>query len=426
MLRLHVVVWLWVVACVVAWPTAHAAGHATPRDETCPLDGPGACVSDGDVSAWRPPSATGRHWLERFKATGCDSFASLNAKDAAKGMSPSEPALVRKALRKSQRAKYDMAALLETHGATRVAHAHPAYYVLAQGNPEKTQHLAAFVRDMRYSEPANASVAFDHAAQIGAREKVLGLPFELEDDMPIKIFSLGADGAGFGMHSHGPTYSRLAHGYKLWLVSRPGTLLPPEITEPVWGHGFELVERYERLRQLHSKDAGENATTMIEALTVCLQPPGTAVYLPDGWLHATINLGDTVGLALQSRYAANAGRMTFEGGQQKKHKALIAQAERMMAHPTDHTIDDLTVATGRMMANDEVELAVAVSNPQQSHGTRNFRCFFTVGLVGPRYQIASEQTALLCPFVAGKGDRNRVPKGSTGVLHDRPGRDNAE
>lgn len=385
MLRLHVVGWLGLAACVVARPTV-AVGHATPQDETCPLDESGACVSDGDDSAWRPPSATARHWLEHFKATGCDSFASLGAKDAAKGMSPSEPALVRKALRKSQRAKYDLPALLETHGATRIAHAHPAYHVLAQGNPEKTQQLAAFIRDMRYSQPANASVAFDHAAQIGAREKVRGLPFELEDDMPIKIFSLGADGAGLGMHSHGATYLRLAHGYKLWLVSRPGTLLPPEITEPVWGHGFELVERYERLRQLHSKDADDNATATLEALTVCLQPPGTAVYLPDGWLHATINLGDTVGLALQSSYAENAGRTTAEGGQQKQQKAHIALAERMMAHPTEHTIEDLTLATGRMMANDEIELAVAVSIPQQSRGTRTVDlCFYTVASVGPRY-----------------------------------------
>ena len=309
---------------------------------------------DEPATEWRPPSAAAQRWLERFGPTGCEGFTTLSAKDAAKHLLESEPALVKKALRKAQRSTYDAPALLKSHGNTHVAHAHPAYHVLAQGNPEKTQELAKFVRDMHFAQPLNASFAFDHAAQIGAREKVHGLPFELREEMPMRVFSLGADGTGLGMHSHGATYLRLAHGHKLWLVAKPGTLLPPSMVEPVWAHGFELLERYERLAQL--EDGG--AAASLAALTVCLQAPGTGVYLPDGWLHATINLGDTVGLALQSE-----GFVTEESPAAGKQERR-AMAERMLAEPASHTIEELILATDHWMKDGDdgdMELAREVS-----------------------------------------------------------------
>ena len=33
----------------------------------------------------------------------------------------------------------------------------------------------------------------------------------------------------------------------------------------------------------------------------CMQGPGDIVYVPSGWIHATINVGDTAAIALQAR-----------------------------------------------------------------------------------------------------------------------------
>ncbi len=350
----------------------HTAGSASAStgSDSC-SDESDMCARDlDDLSAWRPPSATAQRWLQRFGAAGCDGFANMGAKDAAEHLPPNEPTIVRKALRKKQRAKYDLSALLKTHGTVNVAYAHPAYSVLSQGNPEKTQGLAAFVGDMRYSQPVNASVVFDHAAHIGITEKFHGLPLELRDEMPVTIFSLGADGAGFGMHSHGATYLQLAHGHKLWLVARPGTVLPSDMVDPVWAHGFELLQRYERLAQTQPDDDVGNATA---AIIVCLQPPGTAVYLPDGWLHATVNLGDAVALAKQS-FGYVSDRMS-ENSPANNLTVCKAEVEGMLAHPSRHTIEDLTLGINRLMRFDELEMALEVSHLKHCEPCTHTRLF---------------------------------------------------
>ena len=58
----------------------------------------------------------------------------------------------------------------------------------------------------------------------------------------------------------------------------------------------------------------------------CMQGPGDIVYVPSGWIHATINVGDTAAIALQARsYPPQSAR--FKGN---LSKATMFEAKTQM------------------------------------------------------------------------------------------------
>ena len=223
-------------------------------------------------AGWQPPGAPGQTLLrEATCAFGAD-------------VGGTEPALLRGVFTEAQLESYSKDTLLRRTGGSEVRFAHPAHHVLAQGNAEHSTPLRDFVRGMDHLTPSNASVVFD--ATFGVAERMRGVPGELAAALPVRVLSLGGDGAGLGFHRHGRTLLGLLHGHKLWLVARPGVRLPPALLEPVHGHGYQLVAR---LRAAES-----------HGVAWCVQPPNSAVWLPAQWTHATVNLGGAVALGLQS------------------------------------------------------------------------------------------------------------------------------
>ena len=118
--------------------------------------------------------------------------------------------------------------------------AHPSYHVLSEGNAESTQALADFVTEMAHHSSTNFSFAFDHQAGIGQSLRFKGTPTTLQGENTKRVFSLGGDGAGLGLHAHGATFLALLTGQKLWFIAPPAAVLAPELLDPVHAHGIRL------------------------------------------------------------------------------------------------------------------------------------------------------------------------------------------
>ena len=212
------------------------------------------------------------------------------------------PLLIRDALAAATRARYEAGSLARgARGARAVQAAHPSYHVLAEGNPEGRVVLRDYIAAMRHGTASNASFAFDSTSSLVdarlAAELRAAAPRAFGGDAKA-IFSLGGDGGGLGFHMHGATLLGLLHGAKLWLAVRNDTRLPPSWLEPAHAHGHRLLELVESsARGGGARDGADAAPRVL----LCLQPAASAVYLPSGWWHATVNVGDAVGAALQEQ-----------------------------------------------------------------------------------------------------------------------------
>ena len=94
---------------------------------------------------------------------------------------------------------------------------------------------------------------------------------------------MGKDGSGLPFHEHAQTWSDLVIGRKRWALFHA-------MQHPLPVQGFSPMET--QVQWL----LGENYTTLSERERPleCVQEPGDVVYLPDGWLHATVSVGPTV------------------------------------------------------------------------------------------------------------------------------------
>ena len=97
------------------------------------------------------------------------------------------------------------------------------------------------------------------------------------------------DGSGLPFHEHAQTWSDLVIGRKRWsLFHATSHPLPPR--------GFSPMET--QVQWL----LGANYTELApeQQPLECVQEPGDVVYLPDGWLHATVSLGPTIAFTRNS------------------------------------------------------------------------------------------------------------------------------
>ena len=123
------------------------------------------------------------------------------------------------------------------------------------------------------------------------------------------IFSMGASRTGLPFHSHGPTWLGLVHGIKRWYIYPPGTGPPPgyyNSTGIVSSVGAWVSDILPSLMDLPvapmfdlkappaAKD--QQGYRPIEYT----QKPGEIVYLPAGWAHQTINIGESVAFGAQT------------------------------------------------------------------------------------------------------------------------------
>ena len=105
------------------------------------------------------------------------------------------------------------------------------------------------------------------------------------------LFFLGAPGSGVGFHRHGEAWNAVVFGRKRWF------LYPPTTQSSLLGIDFDLdldgLGWYRRYLPLLEG-------TPLAPLE-CITGPGEVLYLPGDWYHATLNVADTIGIAVNHR-----------------------------------------------------------------------------------------------------------------------------
>eukprot|EP01038_Epipyxis_sp_PR26KG_P012367 gene12367-16590_t len=146
------------------------------------------------------------------------------------------------------------------------------------------------------------------------------------------LLSLGPSRSGLPFHSHGKTWLAVIHGMKWWLVYPPQFSIPQEIQSKynpmlpmrLWIKSiYPLLSKYphlpentyrdlkyykeEKWHNIHKNNENKiiNDTSYVEYRPLeILQMPGDVLYLPDGWHHMTINIGETIAIGGQSSFPA--------------------------------------------------------------------------------------------------------------------------
>ncbi|KAK3780758.1 hypothetical protein RRG08_001864 [Elysia crispata] len=113
------------------------------------------------------------------------------------------------------------------------------------------------------------------------------------------IFFLGPSLSGVVFHKHSDTWNGVVHGYKRWFLY-PNTDSPPGGVY----HGYTIVNWVKHVYPNLTDD---------EKPLECVQYPGEILYLAEGTYHATLNLGDTVAVAIQKKEATiKTERLAYE------------------------------------------------------------------------------------------------------------------
>jgi hypothetical protein len=102
------------------------------------------------------------------------------------------------------------------------------------------------------------------------------------------VLSIGGNGSGLAFHAHGAAWLATLKGCKVWLLFAPNDW-PRKDAQ---GDPLELRALTPALAAtlLHDPPPG---------LRVCTVGAGQALYVPQGWHHATLNLGETVAVGSQ-------------------------------------------------------------------------------------------------------------------------------
>ena len=107
-----------------------------------------------------------------------------------------------------------------------------------------------------------------------------------------QLLSLGPSRAGLPMHAHGETWLGVVHGAKRWFCYELGDGPPRDVSaalHPLASARAWYGAVYGQARHLPK---------------TCLQRAGDVFYLPPGWKHATLNVGETVAVGGQLGYGA--------------------------------------------------------------------------------------------------------------------------
>lgn len=103
-------------------------------------------------------------------------------------------------------------------------------------------------------------------------------PFELPGMVGVYSFGAAAAGTGVPFHFHGPGFAEMIYGRKRWF------LYPPEIIPDFHPNQTTLQWFFNEYPKLQAENKPFE----------CTISPGQAIYFPDRWWHATLNIDNGV------------------------------------------------------------------------------------------------------------------------------------
>jgi hypothetical protein len=161
--------------------------------------------------------------------------------------------------------------------------------------------------------------------------------------------SMGRQGSGLPLHWHDEAVLELIEGHKHWALFPPTTT---PVADPARSHGQWMAG------QPHQTEA-----PVLPAPVSCVQAPGETLYIPEGWWHATINIGDG-SLAV--------GHQSVRGGAvSERHQPWFAAFRRAMQLTADRSeagqaglVANLSIATKLNPRNAQLQLALGLGHLQ--------------------------------------------------------------
>ena len=103
---------------------------------------------------------------------------------------------------------------------------------------------------------------------------------------------VGGNGSGNPFHYHQQTWNALVAGTKRWFLYPPNASFYSEL------HPREWLRRRRHLPASGSDTGGWSTADTAGAPLVCEQHPGDVLFVPKLWGHGTLNMGETVGVAV--------------------------------------------------------------------------------------------------------------------------------
>ena len=103
-------------------------------------------------------------------------------------------------------------------------------------------------------------------------------------------FGMGASGSGVPFHTHGPVFNEVIFGRKRWWLKPPGVepLMHPDESAMQW-----LFTHYS-----HNDYCPASEPIGDCGVQECVIEAGEIIYIPGMWHHSTLNIGDTVFMAI--------------------------------------------------------------------------------------------------------------------------------
>ena len=118
-------------------------------------------------------------------------------------------------------------------------------------------------------------------------------PFKLPKHSPALSFGVAGPGSGVPFHFHGPGFGETVYGRKRWFLTEPATQpeFHPNKTTLQW-----FLQDYKDVKnEVYFSSTIFHSFFFFQVnLYECTIRPGEAIYFPDKWWHATLNIDTAV------------------------------------------------------------------------------------------------------------------------------------
>mmetsp|Transcript_60976 Transcript_60976/g.114972 ORF Transcript_60976/g.114972 Transcript_60976/m.114972 type:complete len:313 (+) Transcript_60976:101-1039(+) len=181
---------------------------------------------------------------------------------------------------------------------------------VAQSHGRKSMPLAAYVQsEMRPAENLSVAVAESSEAWYLCQSNFWEDLISEYDPPPLlggrtgaRSFGLGRSGSGLPFHWHGAAFFEVTQGQKRWFFAPPHYdfsdawgMSSLSWLHSLWGRTSVSFHRdAEKVQRALLDGESSSSVPLPQGVWTCTQGPGEVLYIPAGWWHATLNVGETV------------------------------------------------------------------------------------------------------------------------------------